>query len=181
MRRQRNRKQPLLWRLVLICMFCFFASSVIGKEAPIYVEADSMSSVEKSDSVLFKGNVDARQGDVHIRCDEMTVHYTMNDDNQAASATQQVNKLICVGNVEITRDEWLGTSDKMEYLSKKREVTLTGNAKAYQGQNMVSGEKIKYYLDEGRSEVVGGTSGTFGNKEEKEKKPSRVNMTILQQ
>ena len=64
--------------------------------------------------------------------------------------------VICVGNVEITRGEWLGTSKKMVYLSKERQVILTGNAKAWQGQNMVSGEKIIYYLDEGRSEVVGG-------------------------
>ena len=89
--------------------------------------------------------------------------------------------MICTGNVEVTRGEWLGTSKKMVYLSKERQVILTGNAKAWQGQNVVSGEKIIYYLDEGRSEVVGErTSTTIGENQSGKKKPSRVNMTILQ-
>ena len=32
-----------------------------------------------------------------------------------------------------------------------------GNAKAWH-ENMASGDKIVYYIDEGRSEVVGGTT-----------------------
>jgi lipopolysaccharide export system protein LptA len=46
---------------------------------------------------------------------------------------------------------------------------------------MVSGEKIIYYLDEGRSEVMGGKPAmTVGDTKTGEKKPSRVNMTIRQ-
>ncbi len=181
-KQQRKWTQPHFYLVILVLLLGFLPCSAIGKEAPIFIEADSMSSVEKSNSVIFKGNVDAKQDDVHIRCNEMTVYYTMKEtgEKEASSSTQQVKKLICIGDVEITRDEWLGTSNKMDYFSKKREVILTGNAKAYQGQNMVSGEKIKYYMDEGRSEVIGSTSTTIGSKEE-EKKPSRVNMTILQQ
>ncbi len=163
---------------VLICI----PSLALGKESPILIEADSMSSVEKSNSVLFKGNVDAKQGDVRIRSDKMTVYYSMKDKNAkpGTSASQQVEKMICIGNVEITRAEWLGTAKKMDYLAKDRQVILLGNAKAYQGQNMVSGEKIIYYLDEGRSEVVGDTNVILGDKGKDKKKPSRVNMTILQ-
>ena len=69
----------------------------------------------------------------------------------------------------------------MVYLSDKRQVILTGNAKAWQDQNMVAGEKIIYYMDEGRSEVVGGTSMTVGDAKKEEQKKSRVKMTILQQ
>ncbi len=141
-----------------------------------------MSSIEKSNSVLFKGNVDAKQGDVRIRSDKMTVYYSMKDINAKtdASTSQQVEKMICLGNVEVTRAEWLGTANKMDYLAKERQVILSGNAKAYQGQNMVSGEKIIYFIDEGRSEVEGDTKATLGDKGKGKKKPSRVNMTILQ-
>jgi len=129
-----------------------------------------MTSTEKTNSVLFTGDVDAKQGDVRIRSDEMTVHYKETKTN-----SQQVDKLICIGNVEVIRGEWLGTGQKMVYYAKKREIILTGNAKAWQDQNMVSGSKIIYYLDEGRSEVVGGTQSTTQGK-----KPGRVNMTIIQ-
>jgi len=174
---------------VLILLFFLFCSvaSAFGEDAPIHVEADKMTSTENTNSVVFTGNVDAKQADVRIRSDEMTVFYTKTEQPKAAktkttsSSTQQVEKLICVGNVEITRGEWLGTSKKMVYLSKERQVILTGNAKAWQGQNMVSGEKIIYYLDEGRSEVVGGprTETKVGGTESPQKS-KRVNMTILQ-
>jgi lipopolysaccharide export system protein LptA len=69
----------------------------------------------------------------------------------------------------------------MVYLSDERQVILTGDAKAWQNQNMVSGDKIIHYLDEGRSEVsVDKTSTAVSDTKSGEKKPSRVNMTILQ-
>jgi lipopolysaccharide export system protein LptA len=152
------------------------------KDAPIQVEADHMTSTEKTNSVLFTGSVDARQDDVRILSDEMTVFYTPKGKtkDKQKTATQQVEKLVCVGNVEITRGEWLGTSKNMTYLSKERQVHLVGNAKAWQGQNMVSGDKIIYYLDEGRSEVVADRTSTTIGAKKNEKKPGRVNMTILQ-
>lgn len=157
--------------------------TVLAEDDPITVEADHMSSMEKDSSVLFKGDVDARQGDVRIRSDEMTVFYTPKGEEKAGSkkVTQQVEKMINVGNVEITRGEWLGTSTKSIYLSKERQFILIGDAKAWEGQNMVSGEKIIYYIDEERSEVVGGRPGvTAGSGQKDPKKPGRVNMTILQ-
>lgn len=177
---------------VLCCLFLAFFLLIGGQlvafadDAPIHVEANHMASTEKTNTVVFTGDVDAKQGDVRIRSDKMTVHYTQAEPKgkkkkkkEEKKATQQVEKLVCIGNVEITRAEWLGTSKKMIYLSKERQVILIDNAKAWQGQNMVSGDKIIYYLDEGRSEVVGSTSTTVGSKDGK-KKPSRVNMTIIQ-
>jgi len=167
-------------------LFVLSPLSVYASDAPIHIEANRMTSTEKTNSVVFTGEVDAKQEDVRIRSDEMTVFYTPKDKNAKndvaeKSASQQVEKLVCIGNVEITRGEWLGTSKKMTYLSKERQVILTDNAKAYQNQNMVSGDKIIYYLDEGRSEVVGSSSATAtGKGETGGKKPTRVNMTILQ-
>lgn len=171
---------------LVILMFIITIGTAIADDAPIHIEANHMTSTEKTNSVIFTGDVDAKQADVRIRSDKMTVFYTAKQQpdpkkkKDGKGPSQQVEKMICTGNVEITRGEWLGTSKKMVYLSQQRQVILTGNAKAWQGQNMVSGEKIIYYLDEGRSEVVGDrTSTTIGKKDEK-KKPSRVNMTILQ-
>jgi lipopolysaccharide export system protein LptA len=166
---------------VMLIIFLLFHGAAFGKKSPIQIQADSMSSVEKTNSVVFTGNVDAKQDDVQIRCDKMTVYYTkVNDDKKKeSSVAQQVEKLTCIGNVEITRGEWLGTAKKMDYLEKLRQVILLGQAKAYQGQNMVSGEKIIYFIDEGRSQVEGNTNVKITDKDMK-KKPKRVNMTIMQ-
>jgi lipopolysaccharide export system protein LptA len=152
-------------------------------DIPIQIEANHMLSVEKTNSVQFSGDVDAKQGNVRIRCDEMVVYYTQagkitgNADNKS----QQVDKLTCDGNVEVTKEDWLGSSQKMLYLKKVRQVILTGKAKAWQGQNMVTGDKIVYYLDQGRSEVVGGRpEASISPSSENKNKSSRVNMTIQQ-
>lgn len=182
-----NGRTAFLCSIAVILGLSFFGPmTTCASDAPIHIEADRMTSTEKTGSVVFTGEVDAKQADVRIRCDEMTVYYTQQDSSKKVAtvdktASQQVEKLVCLGNVEITRGEWLGTAKKMDYLSKERQVILTDNAKAWQNQNMVSGDKIIYYLDEGRSEVIGDSSAATGNAAKPGvKKPSRVNMTIRQ-
>ena len=173
----------------LISPVLAFQSFSAAGEAPIQIEANHMLSMEKTNSVQFSGDVDAKQGDVRIRCDEMTVFYTPGDKltgnsgnklaGNSENKTQQVDRLVCDGNVEVTKGDWLGSSQKLLYLKKLRQVILTGKAKAWQGKNTVSGEKIIYYIDEGRSEVVGGRPEANISNLPKNKS-SRVNMTIEQ-
>lgn len=152
------------------------------EEPPITIEADHMTSVEKESSVIFSGAVDARQADVRIRTDKMIVYYTDKAKEKAETEVKQkVEKLVCNGNVQITRDDWLGTSRDMVYLSGERQFILIGDAKAWQGKNMVSGDKIIYYLDEGRSEVVADrVSAASGAQGGKDRDKGRVKMTIIQ-
>ncbi len=157
----------------------FTFSAGFAKEEPIQIAADKMTAVEDSQTVVFSGNVDATQGNVRIRADTMKIHY--NDDNKKSGGktSQQVKKIICSGNVEITSDEWLGTADTMNYFSKKNLIQLMGNARAFQGQNRIQGERIDYYLDTGKSEVFGAKTETAGTSKKGESS-GRVNMTILE-
>ncbi len=150
-----------------LCLFTYTPGQCEESAAPIHIEADRMVSQEQNNSVVFIGNVDASQGKVTIRSDEMTVYYTQKDKAKAKSGSSQVKKLVCRGNVEITQDDWLGTGKRMDYFAKDRKVILTGDARAWQGQNMVSGKTIIYYLDDKRSIVKQDTS-----------KPGRVTAVI---
>lgn len=169
----------LLLGISLLAFYPAFGAE--KKEPPVYVEADQMSSTEENNTVLFLGNVDVKQGDLRILSDEMTVYYNEEaTKDEGADSAQKIEKLVSVGNVELSTSEWLGTADQMVYYSDNRRVFLIGNAKAWQGDNMISGEKIVYYIDEGRSEVVGGTTTVIGEGEKKEEKKTRVKMTIMQ-
>jgi len=169
-------KKPQHFLLIGITSFLLFCTvPLFAAGAPITIEADHMTSLEASSNVLFKGNVDAAQADVRIRADEMTVYYTSADDGKK----QEVKRLKCTGNVEITKGEWLGTGKTMNYLAKDRKIILKGNAKAWQGTNLVTGETIIYYLDEGRSEVVGNRPSVTADGEEK--KSGRVKATLTPQ
>jgi len=162
----------------LSILLLFVATPLFAANAPITIEADHMSSLEEDNNVLFSGNVDAAQADVRIRSDEMTVYYSAAEKEKK----QEVKRLKCVGNVEITKGEWLGTGDTMNYLAKERKVILSGGAKAWQGTNLVTGNTIIYYLDEGRSEVVGSRpSATVGGESDEPAKPTRVKATLTPQ
>ena len=169
--------------IALIAAILVLLGSGIGMalDQPIQIEADQMTAMSKSQAVTFTGNVDAKQGDIRIRADEMTIYYIKDEleSGQNSKDAQQVQKIICKGKVEVTSMDWLGTSEVMHYFSKENLVQLIGNAKAYKGQNMVEGERINYYLDSGKSEVLGATA-TTGGKAADQNKPGRVNMTILE-
>ncbi len=171
----------LLLSASLLCT-TILTTEVMAEEPPITVEADHMTSVEKESSVIFTGDVDARQANVRIRTDKMIVYYTEKaKGNKASEVKQKVEKMVCNGNVQITRDDWLGTSKDMVYLSKERQFILIGDAKAWQGKNMVSGDKIIYYLDEKRSEVVADSGAASTPKNSKNRDQGRVKMTIIQE
>lgn len=140
--------------MVRTCLFLAIICLAVPVFAePINIEADRMISHEKDNTVVFIGNVDARQGQLTIRSDEMTVFYTDAKGDGSQQVSNQMEKLICINNVQVIQDDWLGTSDRMDYFATERKVILSGNAKAWQGQNMVSGKTIIYYLDEKRSIV----------------------------
>lgn len=166
---------------VFIFTGILFPFSVTGavddSSEPIHIEADRMVSKEENKSVVFIGNVDAKQGELLIRTDEMTVFYVEDKGSEGTKSTSQVKKLICMGNVEISQGDWLGTGDRMDYFAQDRKVILSGNAKGWQGQNMVSGKTITYYLDDGRS-VVEGPATADGGSETKARKPERVKAVI---
>lgn len=168
-----NVKKSFYFIFLAVSLLCI-AMPIWAANTPITIEADHMESLEAENNVLFTGNVDARQADVRIQSDKMTVFYTTAEKGKK----QEVKRIRCEGNVEITKGEWLGTGKTMNYLAKDRKIILSGNAKAWQDTNLVTGNTIIYYLDEGRSEVIGpsATVDSEGNK-----KPGRVKATLTPQ
>lgn len=171
--------QPILLMAASGIMLLF--STVIAAEnpqPPIHIEADRMVSQEQDHAVIFSGNVDAKQGTLLIRTDEMTVYYSpSNDGEQTPGAGGDIKKLICKGNVQISQGDWLGTGGRMDYYAQERKVVLSKKAKAWQGQNMVAGKTITYFLDDGRS-IVEGPVSADGKAGKGGKKTGRVKAVI---
>ncbi len=155
---------------LLICLFpiLYNAPAALSQQpfttsAPIRIEADRMETSQEKSVVMFSGHVKAEQDDLVIKADAMTVRYSKTGSQQdrsteipAEGLSQQIDKITAKGNVEIVQGEWIATGDSMDYNSAEKIVILSGNARAWQDQNMVSGEKIILYLKEGRSVVERG-------------------------
>lgn len=165
-------KQPL-FRLCLLILLIgpahhrAHAAEPGRSPAPVQVEANRMESLQQDKAVLFTGNVEARQGEILLHADEMTVHY---QDSEAAAqkpgsaaeaANRKVDKLIARGNVKIQSNAWTASGDMVEFMESDRKVVLEGNAKVWRNNNLVTGDRVILYLDEGKSVVEKG-SGSEG-------------------
>ena len=130
-----------------------------SKTIPIEIEADRMETSQENSTVFFSGNVQANQGNLVIQADKMTVQYAKSGSGPdtsvapGAGLTQNIEQIKANGNVKIVQNDWVATGDTMDFNADDRIITLAGNAKAWQNKNMVSGEKIILYLDEGKSVV----------------------------
>jgi lipopolysaccharide export system protein LptA len=116
---------------------------------PVTVDADKMERYGKESLVVFTGNVVARQNSSVQYADRMEVYLDEKGD--------RILRTVSTGTVKIvTRDCRTGTARRAEYHDLEQRVTLSGNARVWQDENVVSGDTITIFLSQDRSVVQGG-------------------------
>jgi lipopolysaccharide export system protein LptA len=121
-----------------------------GRTQPVTVDSDKMERFGKESLVVFTGNVVARQDGSVQYADRMEVYLDEKGD--------RILRTVSTGNVRIiTRDCRTGTARRAEYHDLEQRVVLTGNARVWQEDNVVSGDSVIIYLSQDRSVVEGGT------------------------
>jgi lipopolysaccharide export system protein LptA len=119
------------------------------RNQPVTVDSDKMERFGKESLVIFTGNVVARQNNSVQYADRMEVYLDEKGD--------RILRTVSTGNVRIiTRDCRTGTARRAEYFELDQRVVLSGNARVWQEDNVVSGESIVIYLSQDRSVVQGG-------------------------
>jgi lipopolysaccharide export system protein LptA len=119
------------------------------RSQPVTVDADRMERFGKESLVIFIGNVIARQNSSVQYADRMEVYLDEKGD--------RILRAVSTGNVRIvTRDCKTGTAKRAEYHDLEQRIVLTGNARVWQDDNVVSGETITIFLSQDHSIVQGG-------------------------
>lgn len=119
------------------------------RSQPVTVDADRMERFGKESLVIFTGNVVARQANSVQYADRMEVYLDEKGD--------RILRTVSTGGVRIiTGDCRTGTARRAEYSDLEQRVTLIGNARVWQEDNVVSGETITIFLSQDRSIVQGG-------------------------
>lgn len=107
---------------------------------PINVKADHLQVDNDEKKAVFTGRVIAVQDDITMYCDRLEVFY----DN----ASDEVDKIIAIGNVRILQKNRVGTGGRAVYENKLGKITLTINPKVTQDNDTITGKVITYYTDE---------------------------------
>ena len=116
------------------------------------IDADRMEASKKEGLVVFTGNVVAKQENSVQTADRMEVYLDDKGD--------RVLRIVSTGNVKIvTEDCRTGTAKRAEYYDDDQRLLLIGDAKVWQEDNVVTGERIVMFLADDRSEVEAGPQG----------------------
>jgi lipopolysaccharide export system protein LptA len=67
--------------------------------------------------------------------------------------------VVATGQVKIVQLERRATSQKATFHQGENKVVLEGEAAVREGENVIRGERVIYYIDEERSVVEGGKGG----------------------
>ena len=142
----------MLKRLLIISVFflCFTiqAGAENKKESikgPITITAESLTADNKAHTALFETKVVATTTNLTIQSDKMLVFY-----NEVGG---DVTKIEATGNVRVLRESRIITAKAATYYADEETVVFTGDPRAIDGDNIVSGTKITYFMDNDRFHV----------------------------
>ena len=150
----------------------FAASSPLGgnySKAPVRVTADTMTYEPDKNIVVFSGNVEVTRENFRMWSAKLTMYMkeqkSSGGNREANSAnsgldamkTGDLDRIVAEKNVRFRMDTKSGTAQKATWLADREELVLEGNPVLLDGQNSVTGNRIRYFVRENRSQVEGGS------------------------
>lgn len=130
-----------------MCLYVGSACAALSEKKPVIITSDSLVADNKNSTAVFEGSVVARTDDMTIYSDKMTVFY----DN----ANSKINRIEASGNVRVLKKERAIFSEQAVYLDSEQKIIFNGNPKAVEGENVITGTQIIFFLKDDRAVVEG--------------------------
>ena len=147
--------------IVISMLLCLFCPVMVGAEEkppvqkqPLEVTSGRMEADETEHKVTFYDKVVARQGDVVIYAEILSIIYT--------GETREVARIVAERDVRIVQGNRIVTGGRAEYDHRSGIIELTGQPTIHQGKDAVSGDKTTVYLNEDKS-VISSDGGSRVN------------------
>jgi lipopolysaccharide export system protein LptA len=143
----------------------FDAGAFGSRKEPITVTSDTLEYDYKANVVVYRGTVQAAQGEVTLRSDTLTVTFAKGEadgdgtgeaGSREGAGPQRLQEIVAVGNVRIDNGPRWATGGRAVFDQSRRTLVLTENPMLHDGSNEVVGDRVVVYLDEDRSVVEGG-------------------------
>ena len=158
-------KKSLLILLVLVfCATGAVAAPLPGSDEnlPVDVTADNMVYNADKNTVVFQGKVEAVRGEFKMWSEVLTLYLKSHDAaRQGKTSTapamegSDLDRIVAEKNVRFQNGTQTGSSQKATYYSAKSLLVLEGNPILHDGDNSITGNVIRYFVNENRSVVEG--------------------------
>jgi len=142
-----------------------------SSDQPINITSKRFSAknIPGGKEVTFEGSVKVQQSDLVLTCDRLVIMYddkmagTGQNNSPKKQATKElqtssgIKSITALGYVNITQNDRMAVEGKAVFDNAKRTITLTeGPPRLWQGPDVLAAQTIIIYLDENRSELLGG-------------------------
>lgn len=141
---------------------------MLRKTGPIEIVADRMEAFQEKRVIVFSGNTVAKQGDIRLKTDRMTIFYKQSQDKKDKAGkhdmavTGDLEKIELKGNVVVNQNDMSATSEEAVYYQDGAKVIMTGNPVLQQGKNVIKGCRVVIFIDESRGKVEQCETGNSG-------------------
>ncbi len=135
-------------------------SAPFASEKPVKITSSTLEADNKRNKITFRGNVVAKQADMVIFSDLMTVKY---QDGGG------IRRIEAIGNVKMTQKDRIATGKKIVFYNPEQKIIMTGQPRIWQDDNLISCEKVTVLLEEDKIFFEGKVDSTIypkGMKEE---------------
>lgn len=139
---------PVLFLLFLSSSFVFAVDKKPDKAEPTVITSETLVTNNKDKTAIFEGQVRARRGDVTLFADKMSVLYEGEDN------TNKIKNILAEGNVKLVRGSYVITARTAEFIvAEEDKVIFSGEPRASDGENVVTGTRMTYYVKDDRAVV----------------------------
>ena len=133
-----------------------------ARNVPTKITADHMEYDANKLQVVFKDKVHVDRPDMEIWAEVLTVHFKPAEqkDKQAKDSTPQglaagdVDRLVAEKRVRMKSEDRVGSCERATYTPDTGVLVMQGNPRLEDGKNTITGNEIRYYANENRSEVT---------------------------
>ncbi|RED18486.1 Lipopolysaccharide export system protein LptA [Pontivivens insulae] len=149
----------MMSRAILISALVALASPVGAQQAqpfstfqhdptqPLEVFSDTLGVSQAANTAVFRGSVEAVQGELTLTADEMTVTYD--------EATGDVVRLVATGDVFLKSLLETAEGQFADYMVAEGTLNMSGDAMLTQGNNALSSDEMRIDLNTGSGEFIG--------------------------
>ncbi len=126
------------------------------RNQPIQLEADRAQLNQQTGISVYEGNVVIVQGSMRLAADTATVYLQNGSFQRMEAVGKPVNLRY---KPAANKEEIQGVSQRVDYNVTTAQIVMTTNAKITQGQDVFTGDRIEYSLNDDLVKAQGGAKG----------------------
>ncbi len=121
---------------------------------PVKITSDRMTYDENGKVVSFVGNVMAEHGELTLWANRLSAYFSSKSGKKFA--VDSIERIVAEGSVRAKKGKTEGSCGKLTYMVEEQVLKMENDPVLKDGPNSLTGDVIKFYVRENRSEVMGG-------------------------